>query len=1304
MSDAVIIGAVRVCFDTPPSIHDNMTKKLTNFPSPHCHIQSLDTGSTPESFAEREIELDTGYITTTDHGSMGVCRKVYDLAKKKKLTPILGVEAYFRDDNCPILKAAGIENVKEYNKYYHFTIHFLDSEAYETGSRLLSAAPREKHGSESKPIFGWKEVEELGAQNVTMTSGCLIGIAQRHLHPHGDTSNPRPDLGEAYYKRFLELCRPGNFYTEVFPHRCTHYWQSGVFITCEGDAEPVKYPFWKSLATDAEKKIRAEKLAEEFNKKSNRHTMLLAVMNNRKWEENSPPKKILAVELREGFLQNECTESMPDGDLQYGTNLYVRELAQKYHVPIIISDDSHFAKQDDKIVQDIRLRAQGNWRFHNSYHRMSSDEAADYFFNHLRIPMHEIESWIANGHGWADRFKGFKFKERKSLPTSFYPENTLRHTMALIQKHGRMEWKNQAYLKRLEEEIDLLHYNGVVDLLPYFFVDEEVCYEYEKVEELTGPGRGSAAGLLLTYLLGITHVDPLRYGLSKDRFMTPDRIKSGKLPDIDQDLPHRTLLVGEDGKSGWLRARFGECYAQISVDTTLKIKSSIKDVARMLRGHVPQEIEQLTNKMPTPPQGINDHDFTFGYVGSDGDWVKGAIETVPALQEYIKKYPQEWEIVVKCLGIVRQKGRHACAYVIANEPIRNFLPTAPISDIECTDYTAPSVEASGGLKMDFLVINSLRDIGDCVKLIQKRSGLQLDGKSQKINGKRVPNFRLVPKKPEPRDSGIVLYDIWDLPEDQAVFRSICEGDTETVFQFNTPGARGWLQQFNEEVGDGKKGLASIEDLAAFTALDRPGPLDAYVGPEGHQHNMLVEYANRAKGHGRIGNLPILDELLPETYGVIVYQEQLTKVFQEVGKTTGIEAQSFREHISKKKMDLVIKDKEIFMRGAIETIGEEKAEELWTSLETFGRYGFNKSHAVCYVVISYACAFLKYHFPLEWWTCVLRNADRNEIDTKFWRHAGHLIDSPDIAKSGAVFEIQNERIRAPLSLLHGVGPKAQEEITKVVPASSIQEFCDKIYALRLAGKKPMLDANGKQKVDKKGNLRWSLGRSALTQGVVATMIVSGAMDSLFEPGTLVLDQLMQFEKAKAQAEGKKNPKPVAKKYWDIDQVQRYQMKKAVLPAHVASLRSMMIEKGVSSVKMHPNGSLYYYHGPAGQLNLLNYKSWERVTQFDLWEGPIELALPVYIISDERRMYGPDKDKERAILTVDLEGERLEFIHWPHFRKKKLPSYMDENLSGTICILALSKYNETKDFSVDHVEVVFPALGNEPEEASPEPEDK
>ena len=359
---------------------------------------------------------------------------------------------------------------------------------------------------------------------------------------------------------------------------------------------------------------------------------------------------------------------------------------------------------------------------------------------------------------------------------------------------------------------------------------------------------------------------------------------------------------------------------------------------------------------------------------------------------------------------------HNCAFCITDGPIADFIPLTRVGDEVVTAYTAKSVEATGGLKMDFLVVNSLNDIRDCIQMIQDRHGGRIK-EAMKIDKKRVPGQRIVPLP-----SGDYT-DIWDLPEDQDVFRDFCEGRTETVFQFNTPGMQGWLHEFNHVKGtdpDGKvrKALDGIESIAALTALDRPGPLDYFVDDgEGGRHNMLVEYARRARGDKGVGNLPILDKLLPDTYGVIVYQEQLQRIFQHVGQTTAEEADDFRVHISKKQVSKVIKDRVVFDRGAIPMLGEEQAKKLWDSMEVFANYGFNKSHAVCYVIISYACAWLKHHYPLEWWTSVLRNANKNEINDTFWRFCGKLIDLPDVNLSESQFEIRNERIQAPVTLPH-----------------------------------------------------------------------------------------------------------------------------------------------------------------------------------------------------------------------------------------------------------------------------------------------
>lgn len=910
--------------------------KFRNFVSPHVHIQSLDSASTPAAFVKREKQLGTGHITVTDHGTLVACRKVYDLGKKAGLVPIIGLEGYFYDENCPVLKSFGEDPANYIGSYFHVTLLFQDQQAYETGVRLISKADDRAvvvYG-ERKPPFTWADLEELGQQNVVVGSGCLGGMVQDHMVKHS-----RFDIATAYYEKLRSTFKPGNFFVEVFPHRITHDWTTGVYLTfADGTIE--KIPNWKNLHLDVGEKellkIKAEDLAKSRKKK---YGTLMAVMDNRVWVIRPEPKEIVKVESKSEFVVNECTPLAPDGDLQWMSNRGMLLLAKKYGDPIIVSDDSHFADPEDKIVQDVKLSAMtgGNWRFYGSYHRQSSEEAFAYFSKYMNTELKEFEGWVDNSYLFAEKFKDFKFVDRKQLPTKFYPSDTLRHLYTLIKKHGRMDWNSPQMMERLKSEVNLLHFNGTMDFLPYFFNAEGSVSHYEEQGELGGPGRGSAAGMLTAYLLGITHVDPLKYGLSQDRFMTLDRIKSGKLPDIDQDFGNRDLII--DPKNGWLKNTFGDCYAQICTESTLKLRSSVKDVARHVYGKVPSEIEALTKKFQNAPQGITDKNFVFGYYKNDDEddeWVPGSIESDRALQKYIEDYPEQWAAVQKCLGITRNYGRHASAFVVANEPVSNFIPLTTVSDVKVTQYDMRSVEAVGGIKMDYLTVNSLNDISDCVKLVQKRHytdegpqfrPIHVDrSKNYTINGKLVPGIRVV-------GLGDELYDIWDLPEDQAVFDDICRGKTESVFQFNTSGAKKWLKLFE------KSGLVSVEDLAAFTALDRPGPLDYKVAG---RHNMMVEYANRANGKAPVGSLPILDRLFPETYGIIVYQEQLQKAFQEIGETTGIQANSFREHIGKKKMELVYKDKELFMPKAIEKLGKEDAEKLWQSMETFGQYGFNKS--------------------------------------------------------------------------------------------------------------------------------------------------------------------------------------------------------------------------------------------------------------------------------------------------------------------------------------------------------------------------
>jgi DNA polymerase III alpha subunit len=902
----------------------------------------------------------------------------------------------------------------------------------------------------------------------------------------------------------------------------------------------------------------------------------------------------------------------------------------------------------------------------------------------MGITKSEFEGWVENSRNWASRFDNFKFKNRLSLPSKFYPSNTLEHLESLIEANGRMDYSDPVKMQRVKDEIELLHSNGVVDLLPYFFAQEDVLSQYEKAKELVGPGRGSAAGLYISYLLNITHVDPLRYELSKDRFLTKDRILSGKLPDIDVDLPSRDLLVGPNGDAGYLKERFGDHFAQISNDNTLRIKSSIKDVYRALHGNVPWEIEKLCKQIPIPPQGVDDHKFVFGYEGDDGP-VKGIAETDPALKAFIAGYPKEWAVVVKCLGITRNKGRHASAFVLANEPVANFLPLIEVGGTICTAYDHRSVESAGGLKMDYLVIHVLNDIAGCIKLVQTRHTPDVDyTKDFTINGLRVPGFRVVPTPEGPRD-------IWDLPGVVDVFNDICSGKVATVFQFDTPGVTKWMKYFSKPKSEGSKelGLSSIEDLAAFTALDRPGPLDAeVVGPDGDHRNMLVEFASRTQGGDPYGAIEELDRLLPETKGVMVYQEQLTKIFRVLGKTTALEAEAFREHVSKKKMELVLKDKSKFMAGAGPSLGEERANLIWDQMVTFARYGFNKSHAISYVCIAYATAYLKHFYNLEWWTSVLANAkSRNEINEKFWSHVQNLVLLPDVKYSKGTFVIEGDKIRAPLSLLEGVGEAAHLEIVKNAPYENIADFVNKIEQGRVARgtevqttkKKKIKKVDGTVETVSVPTTTFKKGRTAINKTVISNLIISGVADGLFPPDTDIFDKMQLYEQARAVATGTK-PKPIPPALLKYTPLMRYQVRKKLLQGWSGSLLKVFLDSQVPQITKNERGT-YIYRGiwPFVTPDFIDY-----LETLPLLPKRQNFCVAAYVVSERKFTY--QGDKTACELILDVSGRQMKMVKWPDYNSGKLPVDFNEDLTNALVVVMLSKWKLGRDPSVEGLTVV------------------
>ncbi len=1523
-----------------------MVKKYKNYVNPHQHAEySIDGGSTVEAMVDKDRELKVGYSTLTDHGTMAGSLKHYNYCKKKGIKPIVGLEAYFHDPDCPIVKGTESEELK----YFHMTMHFCDSDAFHKGVELLSDADKNAiiAGGERKPLLKWKDLEELSKYNVTFCSSCVIGMVGRHLMVN------RPDLAEKYYLKIRDMVGKDKFYVEVFAHECDHYWMNGVRFTLEGGDILMVYPKTR-LDTNAGDKLYAQDIAAN----PAAHTFLkIRYFRQQPKEINKP---IVKVERVKDFVKQDT------GDIQLKANEFMLELARKYKDKILISDDAHYANKEDKVVQNMKLGE--GFRFYGSYHRHGTSEVIEYFKNKLDISEKEIEEWVENSYDFASHFDDFNLEYKPTLPT--FEGNTLKHTSEIIAKHNRMDWKDEVMVKRLKYEMDALYNNGTIDLLPYNFPIEEICDFYKRNGLLTGPGRGSATGSLLAYLSNITQINPIKFNLPFERYISPARIVNGTLPDIDLDLPSRDLLVGPDGNNGYLHEKYGDHVAQISTDTMMRLKSAIKDINRFFnKGTVDLEIEYLTKGLPVPPQGITDHDFVFGYEDSDGNHIDGLYETSIELQNYASKRPEEWAAVVRTIGITRQKSRHACfapgtlvdengkvgfideapdysidkpiktfysgvqdtvivsmnngvsikctpdhkfiigseeveakdlvgnivsyrpfkntsgdnfmngdmafalgwflndgayiksadrfefyftpekddeakelilnwlnknnykvtpakdrkdtyrtyklplvfkitqktydkrlpkefweldlrpqrnfmlglfsangyclstrptvaikltskllisdiaiwlnskeietscsyskttetqhhnglyiskstatltiphftnkiafeqlvgfeqiyksdrlreiitdaivteykpkpvkclcveetekspvwdfneplenvgyingilvhncAYVIGHKPIKQIVPTCTIGGVQgVTQYTAKWVEEAGLIKYDFLVINSLNDITQAL--------INIKDKYENT----IPDQKWDDPRMFPHNGGVV--NIWDLPEDPDVYKEIGRGKTETVFQLNTAGAIPTIRKIQPK---------NIMDLATITALERPGPKN-YKDPITGR-NMVEEYIERR--HGRVNpDIPLLAEILPETYGVICFQEQLMTVGKELGGFDPIEADDLRRACAKKKMKDLDAMKPRFMEVAEPKAGKAIAEKIWDMMITFGNYGFSINHAVPYVHISYACAFLKYYYPLEWWAAVLTNAKKDEIVKEFWPYVKDMVIMPDINKSGPTMEIQGDKIRTSIDLLDGVGDTAKEEILSKRPYKDIKDFAKRIDTRRV------------------------------NKTVVCSLIVAGVFDSLFENNPLnehgkmlaYMEALTQRDyekkcedkKAKCKISDKEYKAPkfpkiasIPDKFTNLNDIKLFQVRKSVLPTIPQDIMKLLMSNmekysmlRISNVEGYSRISAFDKYEK--YVTLINAEGLRRMRNLANHESNIYFCVPCYAV-DVRKFSYKSGTKNAAELKLDVCGSIESMVKWGDYETGVLD--IPHNLKGSISLLFLTK---------------------------------
>lgn len=367
----------------------------------------------------------------------------------------------------------------------------------------------------------------------------------------------------------------------------------------------------------------------------------------------------------------------------------------------------------------------------------------------------------------------------------------------------------------------------------------------------------------------------------------------------------------------------------------------------------------------------------------------------------------------------------------------------------------------------------------------------------------------------------------------------------------------------------------------------------------------------------------------------------------------------------------------------------------------------KSHAFGYSKLAYTCAYLKRHFPLEWWTAVLKNASKDEINETFWRHCSSLIKLPDLKNSTESFEIIGNQIQAPLSLLHGVGEKAHHQIQLYRPYADIYDFCNKIHKHKEAGAVKGIKIKTKKKKikDKETGITLKyeekeetptvrLGSSALNRGTIYSLIVAGTMDALFPEGLTLVEQLAEFEKAYAASTNEK-VKGVKPEYVSIGPLERFQVRKDILPAYSTNLTHLVADLKAGGVKFDDKKRPVYTHERhlrSGDVRKTDYRivsfnELERINSLPILpEGGIKLAVVAYVQEASRFSYGPNKEKDAFKGNFDIDGGRLEMVKWPDRDGKLEKTLTEENLTGAIVVLQLNKYRADKDTSVESIHVI------------------
>jgi DNA polymerase-3 subunit alpha len=687
-------------------------------------------------------------------------------------------------------------------------------------------------------------------------------------------------------------------------------------------------------------------------------------------------------------------------DVQENVNRALLDMSKRLSIPLVATNDCHYLDANDVRAHDVLLCIQTG-KTVNESNRLKFGTAELFFKSgeEMREAFADFPGAIENSGAIAGRcdvdfdfsthhFPHFDLAAEKSEAELFEEKTRAGFEERLtVIRRKQPDVDPSLYQERLDYEISVINSMG----FPGYFLIVADFIEYAKNRRIpVGPGRGSAAGSLVAFSLGITDIDPLEHGLIFERFLNPARIS---MPDIDVDF----CMIGREEVFHYVVERYGgeDFVAQIITYGKMKARAVIRDVGRAL--DIPlKEVDEIAKLVPEDPKISLD----------------AAMEREPRLSEKAAANPDFAELleISKALeGLNRHVSTHAAGVVIGDKPLVEHLPLYRGKKGEVlTQFDMNMVEKIGLVKFDFLGLRNLTIMADTLAIISEQ-------------GKTPPDLTNL-----------------DLT-DKATYRLLSSGDTTGVFQLESSGMKDLMIRLKPE---------KFADVTALVALYRPGPIES---------GMVNDFVERKHGRKSVEYLvPELEQILEETYGVILYQEQVMKIAGELADYSMAEADGLRKAMGKKIAEKLAKEKKRFLEGSVANrIPRDKAEQIFAWIEKFGGYGFNKSHSAAYAMIAYQTAYLKAHFPVEFMAAVL-TSEMNSSDNvvKYiaeCRNQNIPVLPPDINESNREFTVSGEAIRFGLAAVKNVGDAAIESIINTRQEekfTSLFEFCQRVDIRRV----------------------------------------------------------------------------------------------------------------------------------------------------------------------------------------------------------------------------------------------------------------